>query len=66
VTVADLPRGQIEDKKMATKGHGHGHREDRKQKKNLEMDLELIEIRARMEDLALWIQQDVKTHWVYE
>jgi len=30
------------------------------------MDLELAEIRARMEDLALWVQQNEKTHWVYE
>jgi hypothetical protein len=30
------------------------------------MDLELIEIRARMEQLAFQIQQDAKIHWVYE
>jgi hypothetical protein len=52
--------------KMATEGHGHGHREDCKQKKNPKMDLELAEIRARMEELALRVQQNTKTHWVYE
>ena len=51
---------------MATEGHGHGHREDRKLQKNPEMDLELTEIRARMEDIALQVQQNAKTHWVYE
>jgi hypothetical protein len=30
------------------------------------MDEELTEIRARMEELALWMQQDAKPHWVYE
>jgi hypothetical protein len=30
------------------------------------MDKELIEVRARMEDLALQVQQNTKTHWVYE
>ena len=51
---------------MATKGHGCGHREDRKKKKNLEMDKELAEVRERMEELALRVQQNAKTHWVYE
>jgi hypothetical protein len=54
------------NRKMATEGHGHGGREDHKQKKNPEMDLELAEIRARMEELALRVQQNAKTHWVYE
>jgi hypothetical protein len=31
-----------------------------------EMDKELTEIRARMEELALRVQQNAKTHWVYE
>jgi hypothetical protein len=30
------------------------------------MDKELTEIRARMEELALRVQQNTKTHWVYE
>jgi hypothetical protein len=37
-----------------------------KQKKNPEMDLELTEVRERIEHLALRMQQDAKTHWVYE
>jgi hypothetical protein len=41
---------------MATKVHGHGHRENCKQKKNPEMDKELVEIRVRMEELALQMQ----------
>jgi hypothetical protein len=30
------------------------------------MDLELIEIRARMEQLTLKVQQEAKVHWRYE
>jgi hypothetical protein len=30
------------------------------------MDKNLTEIRARMEYLALWVQQNAKLHWVYE
>jgi hypothetical protein len=30
------------------------------------MDKELAEIRERMEELALRVQQNAKTHWVYE
>jgi hypothetical protein len=52
--------------KMATEGHGCGHREDHNKKKNLEMDLELAEVRERIEQLALRMQQDAKLHWVYE
>jgi hypothetical protein len=33
---------------------------------NPEMDLELNEIRARMEQLTLKMQQNAKAHWVYE
>ena len=40
--------------------------EPQQQKKNPEMDMELTEIRERMEELALWMQQDAKPHWVYE
>jgi hypothetical protein len=51
---------------MATEGHGRGHTKDCKKKKNLDMDLELTEVRARIEKFALQMQQDAKTHWVYE
>jgi hypothetical protein len=30
------------------------------------MDLELAEVRERIEQLALRVQQNTKTHWVYE
>jgi hypothetical protein len=30
------------------------------------MDKELAKIRSRMEELALRMQQDARTHWVYE
>jgi hypothetical protein len=54
------------NRNMATEGHGHGHREGHKQKKNPGMDEEIAEIRARMEELALWMQLNARTHWVYE
>jgi hypothetical protein len=51
---------------MATEGHERGRREGRKKKCNPEMDLELNEIRERMEQLALRMQQEAKVHWRYE
>jgi hypothetical protein len=30
------------------------------------MDKELTEIRVRMDELALWMQQDARSIWVYE
>jgi hypothetical protein len=51
---------------MATEGHEHGRREGHKKKCNPEMDLELNEIRERMEQLALRMQQEAKVHWRYE
>jgi predicted transposase YdaD len=51
---------------MVIEGHGHGRREDRKKKRNQGMDEDLVEIRERMEELALLVQQNAKTHWVYE
>jgi hypothetical protein len=47
---------------MATEGHERGQREGYKKKINPEMDLELNEIRARMEQLALRMQQEEKVH----
>jgi hypothetical protein len=51
---------------MTTEGHGRGRREDHKKKINPEMDLELKEIRSRMEQLALKMQQEAKVRWRYE
>jgi hypothetical protein len=52
--------------KMATEGHEHGQREGHKRKRKPDMDLELIEIRERMEQLTLKMQQEAKVHWRYE
>jgi hypothetical protein len=54
------------NKEMATEGHEHGGRGDHQQMSKVEMDKELTEIRARMEELALWVQQNAKARWVYE
>jgi hypothetical protein len=51
---------------MATEVHECGRREGHKKKRNPEMDLELNEIRERMEQLALMMQQEAKLHWRYE
>jgi hypothetical protein len=59
-------RREERNRKMVTEDHGRGHKEDHKKKKKLEMDLELTEVRARIEQLALRMQQNTKTHWVYE
>ena len=52
---------------MSTKGHGCGGKKNhQQQKKNPEMDLELAEVRERIEKLALRMQRDARTYWVYE
>jgi hypothetical protein len=51
---------------MDTEGHEHGLREGCKKKCNPEMDLELNEVRKRMEQLALRMQQEAKVHSRYE
>jgi hypothetical protein len=54
------------NRKMATEGHGCGGKKNHQQQRKDEMDKELTEVRARMEELALRVQQNAKTHWVYE
>jgi hypothetical protein len=51
--------------KMATEGHGRGQGKDRQQKIE-RIDKELIEIRERMDQLTLKVQQEAKVHWRYE
>jgi hypothetical protein len=51
---------------MATEGHGRGKKEGHKHKCNPNMDREFNEIRARMEQLALNMQQEAKVQWRYE
>jgi hypothetical protein len=51
---------------MATEGHERGQRGDRQKKSKAEIDEELAEIRERMEQLTLKIQQETKTRWTYE
>jgi hypothetical protein len=54
------------NKKMDTEGHGSGGKKNHQQQRKDEMDKDLAEIRVRMEELALRVQQNTKTHWVYE
>jgi hypothetical protein len=51
---------------MATKVHGHGGKKNHQQQRKEKMDKELAEIRVRMEELALRVQQNARTRWVYE
>jgi hypothetical protein len=59
-------RREDKNRKMATEGHRCGGKKIHQQMSKEEMDLELTEIRARMEELALWMQQNAKPRWVYE
>jgi hypothetical protein len=55
------------NKNMATEGHGRGGKKNHQQQPSkVEMDRELAEIRVRMDELALWVQQDTRSRWVYE
>jgi hypothetical protein len=60
-----LSRRQRETK-MATEGHRGGQGEDHQQKNKAEIDKELREIREKMENIALKMQQEAKVHWKYE
>jgi hypothetical protein len=51
---------------MATKVHGCGGKKNHQQQRKEKMDKELTEIRVRMEELALRVQQSARTRWVYE
>jgi hypothetical protein len=53
------------DNTMTTEGHTHVGRKS-KGEKLAEIDKELIEIRANIEELELWMQQKAKPRWVYE
>jgi hypothetical protein len=51
---------------MATEVHERGQRGDHQNKTKAEIDKELTEIRERMEQLALIMQQNAEACWVYE
>jgi hypothetical protein len=66
VTATGFPGGQTEGSKMATEGHGCAGKKNHQQMSKAVIDEELTEIRAKMEELALQMQQDAKSRWVYE
>jgi hypothetical protein len=51
---------------MVIEGHDHGRRGYHQQKNKAEMDKEIEEIRAKMDRLALKMQQEAQVHWRYE
>jgi hypothetical protein len=55
VIAAGFPGGQKKGKKMATKGHRHDGKKIHQQQSKEVMDKELFDIRARMEELKLWM-----------
>jgi hypothetical protein len=51
---------------MTTEGHARDGKKIHQQLENTARDKELVEIRARMDELALRMQQNAKSRWVYE
>jgi hypothetical protein len=51
---------------MATEGHARNGKNIHQQQSNDVMDKEIAEIIERMDELALHMQQDARSHWVYE
>jgi hypothetical protein len=66
VTITDFPGGQIKGRKMATEGHRRDGKKIHLQPRKTEVDKELDMIREWMEELALQMKQDARSHWVYE
>jgi hypothetical protein len=54
------------DNNMATKGHRYAERKNPELMSTAERGKELADIRARMEELELQMQQNTKPRWVYE
>jgi hypothetical protein len=65
VTTTDFPRGQIYSE-MATEGHRFVGRKNPELMSPAERAKELADIREKMEELELWMQQNAKQRWVYE
>jgi hypothetical protein len=51
---------------MVTKGHRYAGRKILELMSAAERGKELADIRARMEKLELWMQQNTRSRWVYE
>jgi hypothetical protein len=51
---------------MATEGHARGGKKKHQQQENATRDKKLAKIRAMMDELALQVQHDTKSQWVYE
>jgi hypothetical protein len=66
VTTTSFPGGQTGTGRWLLKAMDAWWKRRPPAERKDEMDKELAEIRARMEELALQMQQDAKTHWVYE
>jgi hypothetical protein len=54
------------DNKMATEGYRYAGRKDPELMRKAEWDEELTEMNARMDELALEMQQNARSRWVYE
>jgi hypothetical protein len=50
---------------MVTEDHRHAGKKI-KVEKLAEMDKEIYELKAEIEKLELWMQQDKRSRWVYE
>jgi hypothetical protein len=59
-------RREDRDNNMATEGHRYAERKNPELMSTTEREKELADIRARMEELELRMQQNTKSRWVYE
>jgi hypothetical protein len=66
VTTTGFPGGQTKGRKLATEGHRCDGKKNHQQLRKVEVDKELTEIRERMEILALQMQHNARSRWVYE
>jgi hypothetical protein len=54
------------DNKMATKGYKNAERKDLELTSEAEWDEELADMNARIDELAMEMQQNARPRWVYE
>ena len=51
---------------MTIEGHGSDGKKIHQQLENTAWDKELYEVKGEMDELELQVQQEEKSHWVYE
>jgi len=59
-------RREDKDSEMATEGHRYARKKKTELMSKAEIDEELIDIRVEIEKIALWMQQNTRSRWLYE